>query len=134
MKKKFLGFTLIEVLIAVFILELGLLGIAGFYASSFKIIKTARNETIAANLASGILDEQLSISYDNLQNVDRRKYTDDGNSPFFNWDEKIEITHVDQNLAEQTEDTGMKKILVTVYWQETSGEKNFQTATIKAEH
>lgn len=61
------GFTLIEVLLAIFILEIGLLGIAGFYASSIKIIKTARNETTASNLASGLLDEELAIAYDNLQ-------------------------------------------------------------------
>lgn len=132
MKKKFPGFTLLEVLIAVFILELGLLGIAGFYASSFKIIKTARNETIAANLASGVLDEQLAVSYDNIHSIERAPYSSSG--LFSNWDKKVDITYVDQNLAEQPGDTGMKKILVTVYWQEVTGEKSFQTATIKAKH
>lgn len=132
MKKKFPGFTLLEVLIAVFILELGLLGIAGFYASSFKIIKTARNETIAANLASGVLDEQLAVSYDNIHSIERAPYSSSG--LFSNWDKKVDITYVDENLAEQPGDTGMKKILVTVYWQEVTGEKSFQTATIKAKH
>ena len=50
------AFTLIEVLLAIFVLEIGLLGIAGFYTYSFKITKIARMETTAANLASRLLD------------------------------------------------------------------------------
>ena len=123
------SFTLIEVLLAIFILEIGLLGIAGFYASSFKITKTARNETIASNLASGILDEELAIAYDNLTPVPLTTF----NSPFDNWQKKVDIAYVDANLTEQATDTHMKKITVTIYWQETGGEKNFQIASIKAE-
>ncbi|KKQ73683.1 MAG: hypothetical protein US94_C0028G0001, partial [Berkelbacteria bacterium GW2011_GWB1_38_5] len=60
------AFTLIEILLAVFVLEIGLLGIVTFYSYAIQVTKIARNETTAANLASGILDNELSAAYDNL--------------------------------------------------------------------
>jgi len=134
--KKHSAITLIEVLLAIFILEIGLLGIASFYASSSKIVKTARNETLAANLANGILDSQLAIAYDNLivGAGSKTRYTDDVGSPFYDWQKKVDISYVDANLVEQPSETHMKKITVTVYWQEGGNEKSFQTASIKAEH
>ena len=137
-KKKFVGraFTLVEVLLAVFILEIGLLGIAGFYASSFRIIKTARNETTASNLANGLLDEELAISYDNLLPLPGSKvrYSDLDSNPFYDWWKQIDVAYIDANLAEQTSETNMKKITITVFWQEAGSERSFQTASIKAKH
>lgn len=134
--KKHLSFTLIEVLLAIFVLEIGLLGIAGFYTYSFKVARYARNETTAANLASGLLDEQLAISYDNLAVGAGTKtgYTTDVNDPFYSWQKKIDMAFIDSNLIEQPIDTHMKKITVTIYWQQDGAEKSFQTASIKAEH
>lgn len=134
------GFTLIEILLAVFILEIGLLGIAGFYAQSLNIAKTARNETIAANLAQGLLDEQLEISFDNLPVGAGVKtpYSTDPTSPFLNFQKQIDIAYIDMNLSasytQTAENQNMKKITVTVFWPYQSGERNFQIATIKAEH
>ena len=130
------AFTLIEILLAIFVLEIGLLGIAGFYTYSFKITKTARMETTAANLASGLLDEQLANAYDNIAvgSGDRTPYSPDENDPFHTFDKKIDVTYVDVNLVEQTTDTHMKKIVVMIYWQVEGADKSFQTASIKAQH
>lgn len=132
------AFTLVEILLAVFVLEIGLLGIAAFYAYSFRVTKIARNQTIASNLASGLLDEKLAGAYDNLAvgAGSREKYSPLENDPFYSWDKKIDITYIDSNLVDSFSgpDTNMKKILVTVYWQEYNHEKSFQTATIKAKH
>ncbi len=144
--KKRSSFTLIEVLLAVFILEVGLLGIAGFYASSIKIIKTARNETIASNLASGLLDEESAISYDNLVVSSPAPapapYSDDLDNPFHNWNKQIVISLIDANLLDVnqggicTEELpcNMKQITVTISWKENGQDKSFKTASIKAKH
>lgn len=134
--KKKKAFTLVEILIAIFVLEIGLLGIASFYAYSFKISKIARNETTAANLASGLLDDELTIVYDNLPvgAGTKVRYSTDQANPFYEWYKKIDIAYIDSNLAESVSDTNMKKITVTVYWQESGSEKSFQTASIKAKH
>ena len=128
------AFTLIEVLLAIFVLEIGLLGIAGFYTYSFKITKIARMETTAANLASGLLDEQLANAYDNIAvgSGERTPYSAD--EPFNTFDKKIDVTYLDVNLTEQASETHMKKITVTIYWQVDGADKSFQTASIKAQH
>ncbi len=129
------AFTLIEIILAIFILEIGLLGIAGFYAYSFQISKVARNQTIAANLAQGVLDEQIAINYEDIDTVDRTVYSAD--PAFANFDKEVTVTCIDADLADlacNNPAAHMKKIVVTIYWQEADGEENFQTATIKAEH
>ncbi len=103
------SFTLVEVLLAIFVLEIGLLGIAGFYTYSFKITKIARMETTAANLASGLLDEQLANAYDNIAvgSGERTPYSPDENDPFHTFDKKIDVTFVDVILIEQASETHM---------------------------
>jgi type IV pilus assembly protein PilV len=132
MKKK--AFTLIEVLLAVFVLEIGLLGIAGFYAKSFQIAKTARNQTTASNLAAGILDEQLSKSYDALVSVSETAYS---TAPAFsNFRKQIDMSCIKADLALidcNDANAHMKKILVTIFWTENNSEKSFQESTIMVE-
>ena len=137
------AFTLVEILLAVFVLEIGLLGVAGFYAYSINIAQIARNETIGANLAQGLLDEQLAVNFDGLDITPnggtKTDYSSDPASPFAIFDKQIDIAYIEsQNLTasytatEQNEN--MKKITVTVFWPYESGEKSFQMATIKAKH
>jgi len=131
------AFTLLELLLAVFILEIGLLGIAGFYTYSFQITKSARNQTIAANLAQGLLEEQLSKSYDapDLISVSKTAYSITPD-PFSNFQKQIDISCVDDSLTTINCDANahMKKIVVAVYWMQETVEKNFQIATIKTEY
>jgi len=130
------AFTIIEVLVAIFILEVGILGVASFFTTGFKITKTAREETIASNLAAGLLDEEVAISFDNIPvgPGTRTKYSTDASSPFYNYEEKIDITYIDANLSDSVAATEMKKIVVTIYWINSGNEKSFQTASIKARH
>lgn len=121
---------------AIFILEIGLLGIAGFFSYSLGVTKLARQETTAANLASGILDEELAKSYDQLANVNKTNYSPDLSSPFYQYQKQVDITCLNVNLEEPSCDSNMhmKKILVTIYWQYNGAEKNYKIATIKTEH
>lgn len=134
------AFTLIEILIAVFVLEIGLLGIATFYSYSFQISKIARHDTIASNLASGLIDEQSAIAFDNLivGEGTKTRYSDDINNPFYNWYKKIDVAFIDMNLVASYTETetnkNMKKVTITIYWPEGSNERSFQTATIRAKH
>lgn len=130
---------MVELLLAVFVLEIGLLGIATFYAYSFKIAKIARNETIASNLATGILDEQMASNYDDLivSSGSKVPYSAVPGNPFSNFQKQIAISCIDANLADIacSTSTHMKKVVVTVYWTESgAAERSFQIANIKAEH
>lgn len=133
-KKFSKAFTLIELLLAVFVLEIGLLGIAGFYANSLQVTKIARNETIASNLAAGVIDEEMAIAYGSLTPLAKDRYSNDSNNAFYNWYREVEISCINENLDPPItcdSNAHMKKILVTIYWQE---QQIFQVATIKAEH
>lgn len=130
------GFTIIEVLIALFILEVGILGVGSLFASSFNIIKTARMETIATNLGSGLMDEMIANSFENVAvgTVARQKYSPDLASPFNNYDYQIDVSYIDGGLNPSVVPTEMKKITVTIYWKIRDNEKTFQIVSIKASH
>lgn len=125
---------MVEIILAVFILMIGLVGIAAFYTKSFQISKTARNQTIAANLAAAVLDQELSLAYSSIDSVSRTPYSSDTTSPFYNFEKEVTVNCLDASLQEISCATAhMKKILVTIYWQENSQSKSFQEATIMTE-
>jgi prepilin-type N-terminal cleavage/methylation domain-containing protein len=61
------GFTLLEVLIAVAILSVGLLGIAGMMATSMRGGAYGRRTTVAENLAIQKLEQFRNLSYTNVK-------------------------------------------------------------------
>ncbi len=128
------AFTIIETLIAIFILEIGIVGISWFFAGSFKTSRVARNETVASNLAGGLLDEVSANAYDSLTvtSGSKERYSTEPTDPFYDWYKKIDVSYIDMNLTEQAAETNLKKIVVTVYWTENQVEKNYQVASIKA--
>jgi type IV pilus assembly protein PilV len=54
--KKYIGFTLIEVLVAILVLAIGLLGLAGLQATSLRNNQSAYNRSQATQLAYDIAD------------------------------------------------------------------------------
>ena len=126
------AFTLIELLLAIFVLEIGLLGIAGFYTYSLRITQVARFETTASNLAAGLLDETLVQSFDSIQGVSRSAYSSDSTSPFKNYDKQIDVAYVNKNLQPESSDQNLKKVTVTIFWQQDNHEKSYQIASLKA--
>ena len=66
------GFTMIEVLVAIFVLAIGLLGLAGLQANSLKNNTSAYTRTQAQLLAYDMLDRMRS----NLQGVTNGNYDD----------------------------------------------------------
>lgn len=56
------GFTLIEILVTVIVLSIGLLGLAGLQATSFKFNSTAYQRSQATSLAYDIADRIRAIA------------------------------------------------------------------------
>lgn len=137
-KRKFLvrGFTIIEILVAITVFGIGVLGIAGFFITASQIVRSASNTTIASNLASGFIDEELSTAYDQLTpgTGTPALVSEDQSSPFYNFQKQINISCIDINLA-ITDCTAtpspLKKIDVFIYWQERGNGKNIQMSTLK---
>lgn len=127
------GFTLVEVVVAIGVLTIGVLGVSGFFAYSSKISRSSSNTSIASNLTSGLIDEEIAKSYEELApgNGAKVKISTDPANPFYNFSKQINISLIDSNLAASATDLGLKKIDVIVSYQEGSSEKNVQMSTIK---
>lgn len=128
------AFTLVEVVVAIGVLMVGVLGVASFFAYSVKIARSASNTSIATNLAQGLIEEESSKSYDELtpQTGAKTDYTSNADSPFNKFQEQINISLIDTDLNESETDIGLKKIEVIIYYHEGNSEKNVQMATVKA--
>lgn len=126
------AFTLVEVIVAIGVLTIGVLGIATFFAFSTRIARSASNTSIASNLAQGVLDEQTAKSYEELTSVARTDYTSDTSSPLNKFQKQIDVSLVDSNLAVSETDIGIKEITVHIYYDESGSEKSVEIATIKA--
>jgi type IV pilus assembly protein PilV len=117
------GVTLIEILIAVTILAIGLLGVAGLQVTAIK--GNSHGNTISQ--ATAIAEEQVEI----IRNMDYSEVTFDPN-PFVenNVDGTIytRTTEVENN----TPLTDLKRVTVTVTWSSGSKNRQVQLRTIVA--
>lgn len=123
------GFTLIEVLAAIFILSIGILGLAYAFPPGIQTAKNTEKAAQAVTLAQAKIEEMLSYSYDSDElvvnpdepNEPRHKLSDDPADPLYYFERETNITFVDpdpaEDLPEVSEDLGAKKIVVDVFWQ-----------------
>ncbi|XOB41994.1 MAG: type IV pilus modification PilV family protein [Candidatus Nealsonbacteria bacterium] len=116
------GFTLIETIIAIFILTIGILGVLNAFPLAVQIERSARMATIASQLGQAKIEENLSKSYSKVLCSDDvcpdiEDYETIAN--FSNFKRETEITCLDgEDFSEVScyPDPGLKQVKVTVYW------------------
>ena len=125
---------MVEIVVAIAVLAIGVVGVSTFFAGSTRNTRNASNTSVAANLGQGVIDEELVKSYNELNpnDGDKVKFSEDSANSFYNFSKKINISLIDQNLNSSVTDIGLKKIDVIIYWNEGSSEKSSQFSTIKA--
>lgn len=87
------GFTLVELMISVFLLVVGVLGISQVFAISNRHTSNARLETEANNLAQEIREKIMSETFDDIESIFNGIDTNDGDSipiPAQDWAEHVE--------------------------------------------
>lgn len=127
------GFTLIEILIAVFVLATGVVTIMQAFPLGSYIQKSAQLNTVASELAQSKMEEILSQSYGDISTgVVEEPYGFVPSAPSFK--RKTEITYFDPNSpgTPPASDSGIKKITITVFWHSPLGiqERNVQIANL----
>jgi len=127
------AFTLVEAMVALTIFLIGFLAVLQFLPLGSKLAIIARHDTEAAFLAQGKMEEYIAKSYNALETgivEARAPATADTTSQLHYFEIQTEIHHIDGDFNEVSEDEGMKKIEVTVYWHEGLTEKQKSLVTV----
>lgn len=118
--KKEAGFTLIEVLVAIFILVVGIVAVLDIFPLGTKIWKSAEMATIASQLGQAKMEEIISKSYNEISiGVIEAKHNLDPPFSFYQRETKVICVDPNSNLSEVVNcspDPGIKKIEVTIFW------------------
>lgn len=127
------GFTLIESLVAVFILSVGIVAVLQAFPLGTYIQKTSQLSTIALVLSQGKMEETISLSYSNLLiGTIEEDYDSNSDFPSFRRLTKISYFDPDNPSIVPGSDLGIKKIEITVFWRSHLGvlEKEVKLATL----
>ena len=126
------GFTLVELIIAIFILIVGIVAVFQSVPLGFKVGKSAQMTTVAAQLGQGEIEEIISKSYNEISIGTIGKIPFD--HPYDFYQREIRTSYVDpnNNLQETGSDLGIKKIEITIFWKSPLGvsEKSFKIASL----
>ena len=113
------GFTLIEVLVAMVILTVGLLGTAALITGIISSNKLSNRISTATVLAQDKMEDIKRLGYSNAVSETRASMS----SPYDNYEREVTVTP-------NSPSSGMKTVKVTVYW-ESSKSVSLQTILAK---
>ena len=122
------GFTLLEVLVALSVFVIAVVVIIQLFPVGLKSSRASKNETTAINLAQAGLENAKGTAYNDVTSESRTRVSSDPTSPFYNFERESSVQFVDTNLDTSETDLGLKKITVTIFWQE-SGQEQEVSAT-----
>lgn len=151
------GITLIEILVAVTILSVGVLGLISAFGAIARSVQTSKSKAVATNLAQEKIESLKNIAYFRLL-VTTNPVTDTIFTPNFSYDgptgnyppevplvvggiafeRRVYIRKVAENssgnLVEKTwsnPDTGLKEVLVYVVWKEGTNWKKVELRNLR---
>jgi len=113
------GLSLIEMVVAIFILTLAFIALSQAFPTGLAINKRASNTTIASYLAQEKIEELHSLKYINIATgtieTKHRLATSSVNYLYY-FQRETEVSCVDGNLDATTTDSGLKKLSATIYY------------------
>ena len=114
-----IGLSIIEIMVAFSILVVAFVGLAQVFPFGLSINKTAESSTIASYLVQDKIEELIFLEYDNigLGIVEvKQRLSADPNNYLYQYQRQTEIDYVDGDLVTSVADMGLKRISVTVYF------------------
>jgi prepilin-type N-terminal cleavage/methylation domain-containing protein len=118
-----IGFTLIEILIAIVIISIASLGLAGLSVSIIRENSTDRNTTMAISCAQDKMEEIKKLGYLNVS-------TSSPNENYGSIPNYLSYKRI-TSIATDTPAAKMKTVTVTVFW--NSDTRSVKSQTILAE-
>ncbi len=113
------GFTLIELIVAIFILALGITAVFAIFPLGIQIVRFSKMTTTATHLGGAKIEEIISKPYNEIFSESKQAL----NPPFDAYSRETEVSCVDPDLQEVVCDYDLtndpnpiKKIEVTVSW------------------
>jgi len=106
------GFTLIEALIAIFVLTIGISAVLTMFPFGLQVGNFSQMTTMASQLAQAKTEEIVSKSYSDISLG--TIIEDPLDSPFESFSRETEVTYVDSSLEYSAVETGLKKVKITV--------------------
>lgn len=117
------GFTLIEVLIAIFLLTTGIVGVMVMFPLAVQTVKSSQMSSQASQLATARMEEMVSKTYTDPA-LDPTTTTEEyGEIPDFAFHKRTtKVVCADpDDLSDAQCDTDLKKIEVAVFWESRLG-------------
>jgi prepilin-type N-terminal cleavage/methylation domain-containing protein len=124
------GFTLIEIIVSLFIFSVGIAGILFAFSLGVKIESKAKMRTCASKLAQERIEEIASLPYEEIISS-FENYGDI--SDFNSYKRRTDVYYYNpDSLSTSTVDSGIKMIEVSVFWDSpvSSVEKNINFNTL----
>jgi len=115
------GFTLVEVLVAITILSIGLLGMAGLTTSVMRGNSVSNRMTAAITLSQEKMENIRGLGYSGTPKTDTTATEDYDSIPDYPLYKRVTITDVDNPAP------GMKMVTVTAYWSSDVHSTSFTT-------
>jgi len=115
------GFTLLEILVALSILSIGLLGMAGLTTSIIHGNTLSKKVTTATTLGQDRMEHFSRLGYSSTPSTDTTTEENYNSIPDYPFYKRVSFIDVNSPSA------GMKTITVTVYWNSDAGAVALQT-------
>ncbi len=122
------GFTFVEVIVALAIVSISLLGLIRLHLISIRMVETAEVTSQAVLLAEEKIAETLALGY---PKEGAKSGTVEKNALCLRW--RTEVTDLQSHRLAEANIIGLRKICVDVGWKQGAGYKNLQMSTYVAD-
>ncbi len=126
------GFTFLELLVALTLFLVGMVTVLQIFPLNRRLLNQTSQTTNAVFLAQEEIEKVRSNDYTSLPvgtYLARTAVTTDTASPLKIFDKQIVVVQVDTNRATTNTDTGIRRVDVTIFWTETSVQRQYKVST-----
>ena len=99
----------------------------------FRQTKTSQQESVATEIAQAKIEEAVNTAYEDLTEgifQPRTAYASDPSNPMHQYETQVDVSYLDADMQPSAIDAGVKKITVTVFYQDFGEESQIQLATV----